>query len=1039
MAYNRTYYYNFVSEANVKYRVEFYDQIASSGYRNQEGTPAKNPIKIKWGSDGSSMFAPFKSSTMTINFMVTDLKSSAYIRDLRTARQEQDVYVAVYREYVNGADDPVYWPIWGGFLLMDLSDDPDQALPYNVTLKAIDGLAALKYYDYIPEGTTQAPNHLYDGKDTWMQFGGNGNSAWRTFKQIIADCFIYLGEFNTTKGSTANPTFRIAANWINGEFSSTTVEPLSNTRVKPDLFYKAEELTDDITKYKPMTCYDVIKAICKAWGMRVFYWRNCYYFIQINQWENDQTGTQASPNDIHNYHFQLNGTTIGTSNTIQGHWGTYQLYLDNAVDNKQLISKKRAGGQYGILPAFKKVTIDFLNVDNVNRFTEFPPIPLTSSTGAPPSAGGAFNEAYEFRSLGVFTFDGITDQTFFQRIYLDINNTTQTSGHITVCWVLCARPAGTGSNTLNTWPGTNGWTKFNIPNPIASNGFAQEWHNQFYLTWWGFPYDSEFWVNQGMNTIEITNDPAYSTIPQFVVCPAADFSAGDWELGYYVESSFAEGTHSGTNDNWWRAGRWRATGGTYGGHGYNPWNFGISWQNVQLSQGIGASEFAPIINGAVGSAMTTTSLVQTGDDTANQKIGNILFGDTGNNQSEGCIQIYTGSTWKPSDFSGIWGQDTLLGGNSFSQQLATDIIEAQAKPIYKFNVTTMFDPTKDIYYNDGSGPKPQYPFPGTKWNTTSHFPSGTPGRQWLMHTGEFNLSLDTWKWTLYQQKKFEVEATTTTTTTGGWNTGDIGGWDIPHDDDGVIMAKIGNPEGNNRTNIKRLQQNAQKELAIISTAQRMTLWDGSGEEPAQPSQTITSLAVLKMPEAILKSGDKIYVHCSTYKRFTESQQTEDNANVNRRIIEFEVSADQEVDATSISVTSQTVYQNINAGDIISFSLAQLLQQSNDKTRGTVGGFTVDSNGLTKDGIEITGWLDSDTMTGASANKVATSESTKAYVDTTAATKQNTITLTTEGTSGAATLSDDTLNIPQYSGGGGSATSNYKYYSCESTTTTSVKT
>ena len=39
--------------------------------------------------------------------------------------------------------------------------------------------------------------------------------------------------------------------------------------------------------------------------------------------------------------------------------------------------------------------------------------------------------------------------------------------------------------------------------------------------------------------------------------------------------------------------------------------------------------------------------------------------------------------------------------------------------------------------------------------------------------------------------------------------------------------------------------------------------------------------------------------------------------------------------------------------------------------------------------------------------------------TTFAAKQNAITLTTTGTSGAATLTGATLNIPQYSGGGGS--------------------
>jgi hypothetical protein len=43
---------------------------------------------------------------------------------------------------------------------------------------------------------------------------------------------------------------------------------------------------------------------------------------------------------------------------------------------------------------------------------------------------------------------------------------------------------------------------------------------------------------------------------------------------------------------------------------------------------------------------------------------------------------------------------------------------------------------------------------------------------------------------------------------------------------------------------------------------------------------------------------------------------------------------------------------------------------------------------------------------------------KDYVDTGLNTKQDALTLTTTGTSGAATLVGDTLNIPQYGGGGG---------------------
>jgi hypothetical protein len=49
--------------------------------------------------------------------------------------------------------------------------------------------------------------------------------------------------------------------------------------------------------------------------------------------------------------------------------------------------------------------------------------------------------------------------------------------------------------------------------------------------------------------------------------------------------------------------------------------------------------------------------------------------------------------------------------------------------------------------------------------------------------------------------------------------------------------------------------------------------------------------------------------------------------------------------------------------------------------------------------------------------VPSQKAVKDYVDTGLNTKQDTITLTTAGTSGAATLIGATLNIPQYSGGG----------------------
>jgi hypothetical protein len=56
--------------------------------------------------------------------------------------------------------------------------------------------------------------------------------------------------------------------------------------------------------------------------------------------------------------------------------------------------------------------------------------------------------------------------------------------------------------------------------------------------------------------------------------------------------------------------------------------------------------------------------------------------------------------------------------------------------------------------------------------------------------------------------------------------------------------------------------------------------------------------------------------------------------------------------------------------------------------------------------------------GASWGDITGTLSDQTDLNTALSAKQNTLTLTTTGTSGAATLVDSTLNIPQYSGGGG---------------------
>tara|TARA_R110002050_G_scaffold160718_1_gene290120 strand:+ start:14982 stop:18152 length:3171 start_codon:yes stop_codon:yes gene_type:complete len=901
MAYNRTYYFDIRSNNNISYRLEIYDDVETSAL-DKEGTLGTGGVKIKYGSEGSKMFAPLKPSTLTIDMMVTDIDAANYIKNLKTNRQERDVYVGLYRETVSGTNDPIYGPMWGGYLLMDLSADPDEALPYNIKLKCIDGLASLKHYDFIPDTLDQTPEGLYDIEDTYIS---NSQPNHRNFIDLISICLGNSGYFSTTQGSPHTPHFKTAVNWYNGEMANTTLDPLANTRCKPEIFYQPESQENDTIKYKAMNCYDVLVAICKAWGMRCFLWRNSWYFIQINQFEENQSGTQLNADDINNFKYNMSGSYQSTSDTIEQWWGMYQLYVENTQAATNVRNYKLAGGQYGTLPAFKKVTVDFLNVDNYNSFTAFPPIPLTSTSGE-PTTGGTF---YEFTSLGNFTFNGTTDRQFYQRIYLAITHNGTQAGNFETNYGIFVRPAGTGTNTANTSPYNNGWTKYIYWDTSTNEHIWQDVVTGYNAAAWE---QDAFPIVPGNQTIDITTGTNFQTLG----FPAATFTAGDWEIGYYVSSS-----QDAVNLTIW------------GGHGKlnwypgplntNPWTNNIASQNVAYGYGIGSSEFAEIVNGAVGSYSTTTSLVQTGDDTADEKINNILFGDGFGGRGQ--VQIYTGSNWKDSDESGVWGIDTLAGNNSMSQQLAIDVFSAQSKSLVEFNVATTLDPTESIYFNDGTANRPQFICPFTKIIMPSDTASSTPTRAYIMHTGEWNVIQDTWKWKLYEQMQSLGSTTTTTNTNGGLNSGGTGGAGIPVPTGGGAQMRIGNPALNNTINTRLLLQRQIAPITTIRAAQQIAA-------TGTYQQTITSLTVDAL-ENILNAGDKFVLQ-------TQSVDT-DNTPSNR--IEFEVSTKAAVGATTILVTSKTIYQNILIGDTLTFNTSDLVSQYQNKTEGTIAGMPVTSN------------------------------------------------------------------------------------------------
>jgi len=980
VAFINTYNFKFKSNADIVYLVEFWDQGANAGsFAGLEGTLGKNAAKIAFGSEGSKMYAPLKASTCTIDFMVTDIKSALYIRNLKNERQERDVYVYVYAT-TNGLKKAA--PIFAGYILVDLSDDPDQAVPYGVNIKAVDGLAALKYYDFIPSTTPQNPDHLYEKADTYV---ATTFPLKDTFIQQIRRILEYSGYASTPKGVNRDAEIQTSLNWYNGNMVNSTSCPLGMSRVSAMQFYNKEGDTGNI-KYKPLTCYDALVAICKTWGMRCFVWDNTFYFIQINMYSKNNAGNIANTTNIpyHRWEIAIGGAYLGSGEKLDIDWGKYFIPV-----HLSQINKKLEGSQYGVLPAYKKVTIDFMNVSNINYFQAFPLPP----NPWPTAAGSGGYVAYE--PIGVFTFDGINSQTFYQEIWLQFINNSGTTIRYEFGWTIQVQPVGSGGVWYSL--GFYNWPTIPQAEWFTTSGAP------LYNTYYGYG-DLNIPTGTSSHNATQTNSPFASGIP-YIVCDPAFFTAGDWEFRYKIAGDWNASADPHYNQQHGRCDPLPAPSGPYF---TDPDSNSISYINSTITAGIGASMFSPIINGAVGTASTNTAVIQAGDDTAFEEVNGVLWGDIQGINTPSNIEVYTGivgTPWVESGFGGFWGIETLAGTNSLAETLAEQIFARQAKNVQKFSTKII----TDLKYqnNDGSGVENMYPAPFTRYYTPSHMPSATFKANWIMHTGTFELVKDEWSLNLYEFKTFATDTTSTTTTTNGSNTGGVGNGTLggkPLPTEGPA-GKFAAPTTTTTQELKRLSQSAPKVIAKVSADQ--------GRDPLVGPQIITSISVQEMPLALLKAGDTIMLQPQDKPRIY-------NKEIEFGNVEFVLSADQLAGATSLSVVAQSIDQNITIGDVIVISQPDLISQYQHKTKGSVAGFSVDNDGLTKGGIEIIGWTDSDTMEGSDLDqKLPTTESVKNYIDNevagsvTSIIAGTNITISPTGGTGAVTINS--------SGGGGTST------------------
>ena len=880
MPTHQTRYSGQLYSQNGKY---YHFKIYDKNYTSSNVIPVKigsGGIQIKYDTSGQKKFSSIIASKCSISLVVensvfgTHLEN--FIKNLRETYEEGDATIVIWN--TGGTSAP---PLWSGNILIDLSVKEDVSKPYEVELNATDGIGLLKNYDMV---STQG-SEPYAAADTYISDGYQTYIYW--IKTILEYC--NTPDSDSTDGDVGDYDFSTSIDWWYEDHPtpSTAISPLAYTKCKMAGAYTLQ----DNGLYKVKNVYDVLESFCKQWGMRVVFWKNRFYFTQIELYKTAESGTIANPDNVDSQIWNRNGS-FNTSRDYLGEiqYTAYSQDIETNLAGFDGGLQKLSGSTWDFYPKLKEVTVDFESISNNNYFQYFPQ-PTTSTT--------QFYELITSSPLGVHSgassFSG-----FNMSIVLDYNNTGASLGVTQaipslINFSVRARPDG-DTNWDNgyyldfTTASAPTWESY----PSGAS-FPNGWNTKFTSsygaqTWWGY-FDSPnpifFSCPQGSSQQTIFSG----------YIPSAAYFTGDWEFELFTLGTIGMMTPSSSPSTIY-----------FGHHGLdfnnlgtmNPFgaalpnltSVGITYADVLDANGQPVSQFNPILTNVVGGSLNTT-VYSSRSETQQQKVENIWWGDTLTNGEPASLMWIddvggTGYT----DPNGLWRNGQT---GSFNKTLAELLCEAQLfnqqQADNKWSLTTAVSETNS-WKADASGSRPVYINPIGKIHDT------IDGIFYYMLRGTFNVGNDEWdgEWVQISYDN-SISTTTTTTSTGG---------NIPSDNTAsarlAAPSDLGNP---NPLNLARLSNRIAGGATVTSLSiDRMNpLTDD--DNYLYPQNTI------------IKAGD-VFDVCS-----------------NGRFIQFTASADVSNTATSISVVSQDIMGSLGEGSQIRLSIRDSFQQINHKTRGTI--------------------------------------------------------------------------------------------------------
>lgn len=908
-------YQSYIASSTGKiYKISIFDRKCTGmpGTMPYPFTISNNPVNITFDSEGQDKFNPIVGSKCTLDFMMTNDSteySNDFMRDLLGISgasylpyEEGDIFITV--SAMNGWFS--YSVIFCGEYLMDLDTLPDTPVPFPIRLTFTDGIGKLRDIDF-------RRDIVSDDGDQYHLMGHQKFSWW--LGEVLQHTKFYKNAANPDGfwNSAANKVaYQTTVRWWNHDFyykpnsASKYADPLAQTKGQMT-WTRTTTQQGDVTNYA--SAYEVLEAICKSWGMRLICWQGVYIFVQIfNYASTTNSGSWNGAIDNYTYRYYADGDAYQVKASIGNHkWGRFLSYVQNVSLPGDGI-QKLTGGLYKFMPVLRKVksTLQHSSLMNI-----WPTWDLVNGGGTLPG-DFIYTGSTGDHNTAPIALSGSQQYKIRLEMYLGFNmpNTSAWNsggwypGQMTVRIMALNAPSG---NLNTTWLATLNY---------MGNTGTYEWYDS------GSPAGTNTWNGSPIGIVcEGTGGPygiGQTVVP---ISPILEFPGYRNEPTYYaihLVGQVIDATNTAGQQYYY----------THGTHGFD---FFEPTDNTQLSSpawGPGLFNDSNSIMAPLGAAGTTntanTQLANSDTDNSSVLDWKNLFWDDGPEYySEAALQVRSGNTtWTFSDWTNKnWAQQDPYpysasnpaedSGKNFVELLMSEMKRCQQVILKRTTCSLIVSPQ-----NAWNGSYPHYPNPmGIIEDCDINVDGSDIKTRYFFTRGSYNLTQEILEGDWIEATCGPEVAGTFARMGGPGSQGTGGG-------SNVRMSRSGRPSSvMPRITMMYVDGNVYKDQAITSLNITQVLED-------------TSYSAFQV-----KTGDKVFLK-----------------NSGGYSIELTLTSDLTAEGTSIEfseVTPTVGSYYVEGADedldntqwTIACNLLDIYEQSNRKTRGTIGGMEVTSTSI----------------------------------------------------------------------------------------------